>query len=286
MTKIFPVQTAQPDSLLARPGRAAALAPAPHLPAEAARPRRPLRPGPSRAARARRPLPPAAEPQEPRRHSSRCLPALRGLRGAAGPRLMAVREGRACAATPIQRGSQSPAAKPQLILRGEPTPRAGRSGCRAGILPGPPTPQRSRKMDPGRSERSAACGERGAGATGAAAGQRKPCAAAAAGGSGGTSGCGAVRGGAAAAPPPSLRGSSPGGCASLPSGGFLGCLPLFSGVFGGLTVFVLVKKSCPSSPEPKRAPAGRRPSRRGRAQVNSMGERQRPGPGSSSLASL
>uniref|UniRef100_A0A8C3QC05 Uncharacterized protein n=1 Tax=Geospiza parvula TaxID=87175 RepID=A0A8C3QC05_GEOPR len=33
--------------------------------------------------------------------------------------------------------------------------------------------------------------------------------------------------------------------------------------------------SCPSSPEPKRAPAGRRPSRRGRAQVNSMGERQR-----------
>lgn len=284
MTKIFPVQTAQPDSLLARPGPAAALAPAPHLPAEPARPRHPLRPGPSRAARARRPLPPAAGPQEPRRPPPRWLPAVRGLRGAAGPRLMAVREGRACAATPIQRGSQRPAAKPQLILRGEPTPRAGRSGCRAGILPGPPTPQRSRKMDPGRSERSVACGERGADATGAAAGQRKPCAAAAAGGSGGTSGCGAVRGGAAAAPPPSLRGSSAG--ASLPSGGFLGSLPLFAGVFGGLTGFVLVKKSCPSSPEPKRAPAGRRPSRHGRAQVNSMEERQRPGPGSSSLASL
>lgn len=138
-------------------------------------------------------------------------------------------------------------------------------------------------MVPGRSERSAACGERGgrgAGATEAAAGQRKPCAAAAAGDSGGTSGCGAVRGGAAAAPPPSLRGSSAGGCASLPSGGFLGSLPLFAGACGGLIGFVLVKKSCPSSPESKRAPAGRRPSRRGRAQVNSMGERQRPGPGS------
>lgn len=55
-------------------------------------------------------------------------------------------------------------------------------------------------------------------------------------------------------------------------------------VWGGLIVFVLVKKSCPSSPEPKRAPAVRRPSRRGRAQVNSMGERQRPDPGSSGPA--
>lgn len=62
MTKIFPVQTAQPDSLLARRGPAAALAPAPHLPAEPARPRCPLRPGPSRAGRARRPLPPLRGP--------------------------------------------------------------------------------------------------------------------------------------------------------------------------------------------------------------------------------
>lgn len=139
MTKIFPVQTAQPDSRLARPGPAAALAPAPHLPAEPARPRRPLRParpgcpGPA-AAPSRRGSAGAAPTPVP------WLPAVRGLRGAAGPRLMAVREGRACAATPIQRGSQRPAAKPQLILRGEPTPRAGRAGRRAGILPGPPTP--------------------------------------------------------------------------------------------------------------------------------------------------
>uniref|UniRef100_A0A8C3UK94 Uncharacterized protein n=1 Tax=Catharus ustulatus TaxID=91951 RepID=A0A8C3UK94_CATUS len=69
MTKIFPVQTAQPDSLLARPGPAAALAAAPHLPAEPARPRRPLRPGPSRAAGpGGRSLPPRG-PQEP------CCPA-------------------------------------------------------------------------------------------------------------------------------------------------------------------------------------------------------------------
>lgn len=152
MTKIFPVQTARLDSFLARPRRSIRTSPGHRAPARAPRKLRglgraaPPVPGcPGSAPRApatggtpsRAPRPRPAPPEEA------ALPARRGLRAAASPGLMAVREVRVCARqrreTPIQRGSQSPAAKAQLILSGT-TPRTGRAGRPADILPGQPSP--------------------------------------------------------------------------------------------------------------------------------------------------
>lgn len=199
MTKIFPVQTAQPDSLLARPGPAAALAPAPHLPAAPpSPPPRPVRgcPGPAAAPSRRGARRSRAEP-------CRCLPAVRGLGGAAGPRLMAVREGRA---TPIQ---------PRLSAsRGQTPTNPPRATNSAGRACGPPGGHPSRAAEPsplpqdGSREQRAERGVRGArrarsgrywsgsrtkktmcGGSGGGRGQRRHL---------------RVRGGAAAAPPPSL----------------------------------------------------------------------------------